>query len=88
MDKKIKILNNSKGGECLMKYSGRPDNYGKFQRGFENHVSSKDVEELERITDEYVKRVNEVVDKQHKAISEINLEFKIEPFSFFRGKIK
>ena len=82
----IKILNKSKGGECLIKYNGRPDNYGKFQEGFENHVSSKDVKEIQKITDEYVEKVNGVMDKQCKAISEINLEFKIKPFQFFIGR--
>jgi len=57
-------------------YYNGPKNYGKCQEGFDNHMNAENVEKLEKITDEYVAKVNELLEEGKKAT--VTLDFIIK----------
>ncbi len=58
-------------------YYNGPKEYGKCQEGFEKHIGAENVEKLEKITDAYVAKVNELLEKSEKVAGTITLDFKI-----------
>jgi len=59
-------------------YYNGPKEYGKCQEGFENHMSTKDVEKLEEMTDKYVANVNKLLGEREETTSKITLDFIIK----------
>jgi len=82
-NKDIKILKKAPETSCSIHYNGRPHNYRVNQIGFEKYLGSKDIEKLQTLTDEYVNKMNELLDEGKNGVSGINLEVKIKPFEDF-----
>lgn len=59
-------------------YGHGPDELGKYQDGFENHMSPKNVKKLEKRTTEYIADVNELLGENKKATSKVTLDFIIK----------